>query len=142
MQTVPVTGCALWQASGTKKREVMLPPLRGLASRPILGTTIFETSPMPINTPALRRIASMRLNSSLSASSSAAFSWPVLPNASARISTIGIATSTQLTSTPSITSSGLPVGSNLPVTAPIALLKLILTGAALPGTPSIAASPA
>ena len=38
-------------------------------------------------------------------------------------------------------SSGLPVGSIFFVTEPIALLKLIPTGAAVPGTPSIAALP-
>ena len=30
MHTVPVTGCALWQVSGTKKRDAMVPPLRGV----------------------------------------------------------------------------------------------------------------
>src|SRR5262245_23449150 len=29
MHTVPVTGCALWHVSGTKKRDAMVPPLRG-----------------------------------------------------------------------------------------------------------------
>ncbi len=119
----------------------MTPPLRGFDSRAIFGTTDFETSPMPINAPALTRIASMRLSSSRSASSSTAVSWPLLPNASARIRTTGIAMSTQLTSTPSMTSDGLPVGSIFLVTDPIALRKLMPTGAAVPGTPSIDALP-
>ncbi|MNC88929.1 hypothetical protein D3C83_48030 [compost metagenome] len=99
----------------------MAPPLRGFASSAIFGTTDFETSPIPIRAPALRRIASMRSSIFRSASSSTAISWPVLPKSSARISTTGIAISTQLTSTPSITSSGLPVGSIFLVTEPIAL---------------------
>ena len=44
----------------------------GFESRLTLGTTAFDTSPMPISAPASRRIASIRSKSALSASSMAA----------------------------------------------------------------------
>ena len=53
----------------------------------------------------------------------------------------GIAMSTQLTSTPSMTSQTLPVGSSLPVTAPFASRKVRLIGAAASATPSIRVPP-
>ena len=53
----------------------------------------------------------------------------------------GIAMSTQLTSMPSMTSRTFPVGSSLPVTAPIASRKVSLIGAAASATPSIRVSP-
>ena len=49
--------------------------------------------------------------------------------------------STQLTSTPSMTSRTFPVGSSLPVTAPFASRKVRLIGAAGSATPSIRVSP-
>ena len=54
---------------------------------------------------------------------------------------IGIATSMQVTSMPSITSRRLPVGSSLPDTEPTTSMKLSTIGAAVPGTPSMRASP-
>ena len=55
--------------------------------------------------------------------------------------TTGIARSMQLASTPSITSVKRPVGSRLPVIAPIASRNVSLTGAAGSGTPSMRVSP-
>jgi hypothetical protein len=54
---------------------------------------------------------------------------------------IGIAQSMQVTSIPSMLSRGLPVGKSLPVRAPAASINVKAIGAALPGTPSIEASP-
>ena len=49
--------------------------------------------------------------------------------------------SMQVTSTPSITSAAFPVGSRAPQVDPAASGKFWSTGAAVPGTPSIRASP-
>ena len=54
---------------------------------------------------------------------------------------IGIATSMQVTSMPSITSRTLPVGSILPEIEPTTSMKFRMIGAAVPGTPSMRASP-
>src|ERR1043166_3165464 len=55
--------------------------------------------------------------------------------------TTGMAASTQETSTPSTLSTADPVGSNFPVFDPAAPKNARWTGAAVPGTPSIATSP-
>ena len=67
---------------------------------------------------------------------------PVSPKSFARIMIIGIATSMQVTSMPSITSRTLPVGSILPEIEPTTSMKFRMIGAAVPGTPSMRASPA
>ena len=54
---------------------------------------------------------------------------------------IGMATSMQVTSTPSMTSRRLPVGSILPDTEPTTSMKLRMIGAAVPGTPSMLSVP-
>ena len=64
-----------------------------------------------------------------------------LSKSDARMSTTGIAASTQETSMPSTRSSGRPVGNNLPVFEPAAPRNARCMGAAVPGTPSIEASP-
>jgi hypothetical protein len=64
-----------------------------------------------------------------------------LPRSFARAITTGMQTSRQVTSTPSIMSSALPVGISLPVAPPTASAKFSTMGAAVPGTPAIAVSP-
>src|SRR4051812_29086917 len=66
---------------------------------------------------------------------------PGLPKSVARAITMGIARSTQETSTPSTLSSTSPVGSSLPVFEPTASTKFSEIGAPVPGTPSMATSP-
>jgi hypothetical protein len=52
-------------------RVEMWPPARGAATRHILGTTLFATSPSFINGPAIRRMDSIRfLSASFAFSSS------------------------------------------------------------------------
>ena len=50
--------------------------------------------------------------------------------------------SISVTSTPPITSTGLPVGKSAPVIAPAMFSNMSGTAAAAPGTPSIAVAPA
>ena len=59
----------------------------------------------------------------------------------ARITTTGMPLSIMVTSTPSITSTALPVGSSAPHEPPAMSAKSSVIAAAVPGTPSIAASP-
>ena len=75
-----------------------------------LGTTLFETSPSPIASPAAHRRASMRSSSARSASSSAGVSRPLSPRSPARTIISGMAASMQVTCRPSITSMRCPVG--------------------------------
>ena len=58
------------------------------------------------------------------------------------MTTMGIPLSIRVQSTPSITSTAFPVGSRAPVIEPAMFWNISGTGAAVPGTPSIAASPA
>src|SRR6266702_2733938 len=108
----------------------MFPPCVGRDTSTGLGTTRRDTSPIPMRLPASSRTASIRCISARSESSSCGVSRPVLPKASAAMTTTGIAMSTQLASTPWIRSSAFPVGRSFPVTAPSASRKVSLTGAA------------
>ncbi|MNP26181.1 hypothetical protein D3C76_1190240 [compost metagenome] len=106
-----------------------------------LGITMSLTSPRPIARPALSRKNSRRCMNALSASNSAGLSSPRLPSWLASTISIGIAMSMHVTAMPSIMSRGCPVGKSFPVLLPAASRKVSCTGAAVPGTPSMAVSP-
>ncbi len=106
------------------------------------GTLAPETSPRFISGPAWSRIDSSRERNSAFASSSDGLSVPSTPRSAARITTTGIPLSIIVTSTVSMTSTGLEVGSSEPHDPPAMSEKSIWIAAAVPGTPSIAASPA
>ena len=65
-----------------------------------------------------------------------------MPRSAARATTTGMPLSMQVTSMPSMTSLACPVGSRLPVVDPAVSANRSRTGAALPGTPAMAVSPA
>ena len=139
--TAPSTPMEAWQRWGMKVRVAMAPPARGGAARVIFGTDLSRTSPRFMSGPARRRMDSSRSFSAPFASRSSRLSQPVIPRSEARIATTGIPLSMQVTSTPSIASTGFPVGSNVPQVEPAASGKFCSTGAAVPGTPSIRALP-
>ncbi len=125
-----------------KLRVDTAPPCSAADTRHIFGTVFFVTSPRFISRPAASRTRSTRAFSSASASSSSGASWPVLPKSDARITTTGMPLSISVASTPSTTSRALPVGSSAPpVLEPAMSRKSITIGAAVPGTPSMRASP-
>ena len=68
-------------------------------------------------------------------------SFPLTPKSRALAITIGIDTSRQVTSTPSILIIGSPVGNNLPVAPPTIFLNFNKIGEPDPGTPAILNSP-
>ena len=83
----------------------------------------------------------MRAFNSVSASSASRVSVPVRPRSLARIKTTGMPLSISVTATPSISSTARPVGSSAPHMEPAASEKVSAIGAAVPGTPSMRASP-
>ena len=92
--------------------------------------------------PAASRTRSTRAFSSASASSSSGDSCAVLPKSDARMTTTGMPLSMSVHSTPSTVSRALPVGNSAPpVLEPAMSRKSITIGAAVPGTPSMRASP-
>ena len=131
-------------------RVQIVPPATGGATRDTFGTVVCVTSPRPIALPAWTRTSCTRARSCSSASSSATVSYPVFPRLAAATTTTGMPLSTQVTGMPPISSRTLPVGKTivtaaasweaLPAAGPAAE-KSRTTGDAVPGTPSIAASP-
>ena len=103
---------------------------------PTLGTTISATSPRPILCPASSLIFSMRCINVVLLTIEL-LSYPVTPRSAARMITIGMATSIQLTRMPCISLVVSPVGKREPHFDPTMLEKLRRIGAAVPGTPSI-----
>ena len=139
--TAPSTPIEAWQRWGMKVRVAMAPPARGGAARVIFGTDLSRTSPRFMSGPAWSRIDSSRSLRPAFASRSSRLSQPSTPRSEARITTTGIPLSMHVISTPSITSTALPVGSRAPQVEPAACGKFWSTGAAVPGTPSIRAFP-
>ena len=84
----------------------------------IFGTTFALTSPRFMSGPALSRIDSSRCFNSTSAFNCSGVSYPVRPRSAARRRTTGMPLSMQVTRTPSITSTRLPVGSRVPQAEP------------------------
>ncbi|MFT6775862.1 MAG: hypothetical protein ACJA1L_003585 [Paracoccaceae bacterium] len=120
------------------------------------SVTDVVTSPMPMLRPASSQNASSQIASSCAktarfSSSSAVASCPVRPKSAARAMTPDAmtpnamtpdaATPMQVTSMRSITSCRLPVGGSAPQDDPTASMKFSAAAAAVPGTPSMAASP-
>ena len=108
----------------------------------IFGTLFDATSPRFIMGPAFSRIASSRALRPWFSSSSARVSAPVIPSASAYRITQGIPLSISVQATLSMWSTARPVGSRHPHIDPATSPNISRTGACLPGTPSICASPA
>ena len=125
-----------------KLRVMKAPPCCAGAIMVIFGTDFADTSPRFISGPQAMRMASSRAFSASSASSSTGRSYPVIPRSAARITTIGMPLSIIVTSTPSMTSTALRVGSKAPHMEPATSSKTSGTAAEPPGTPSISSSPA
>ena len=122
-----------------KVRVESAPPARGRDTIVILGTDLSATSPRFIIGPALSRIVSRLSRNSALASSTCGVSSPVMPRADAASTTQGMPLSINVRN-PSIISTGLPVGNNAAGGTAVSA-KLMGTGAAVPCTPSMRASP-
>ena len=140
--TAPSTPMEVCGRTGMNVRVPIVPPSRGALTRVVLGTDRPEASPSPISFPAASRSAWTLPASSWFPASSWCDSAPVSPKSLARATTTGMPLSTQLTSTPLMTSRTRPVGSRLPVAEPAVPANRSRIGAAVPGTPAIAVSPA
>ena len=143
---LPVTAIVGCVDQGMKYRVTISPSASTGAStgatRPNFGVTESWQSPSPICAPACRRTDSIAAKKSRLASNCSRLSRPVSPKSAARAITIGIATSMHVTSISSNRSIRWPVGRKAPVDDPASSMKFSSTGAAVPGTPSMAASPA
>jgi hypothetical protein len=144
--STPIDSCT---RTGMKVRVLMVPPCRGGATSETFGTVVPLTSPRPMALPAARRSSWTRARRSSSPSRSATVSYPVRPRLEAATTTTGIPLSTQVTGIPPNSFLTFPVGSTpgpapapapVPVSAPGPNSRI--TGAAVPGTPSMAVSPA
>ena len=113
----------------------------GRATIANFGTVVSDTSPRFIRTPAFSRISSSRSRNAASAFSSSHDSYPVMPTASARITTTGIPLSTSVQSTPATSSTEFPVGRSAPHELPAMASKSSRIAAAVPGTPDTAVDP-
>ena len=140
--TAPSTPIEVCGRTGMNVRVPIVPPSRGALTRVVLGTERPATSPRPISFPAASRSAWTWPATSSFRARSCADSAPVSPKSLARATTTGMPLSTQVTSTPSMTSRTLPVGSRLPVAEPAVPANRSRTGEAVPGTPAMAVSPA
>ena len=140
--TAPSTPIAVCGRTGMNVRVPIVPPSRGALTSVVLGTLAPDTSPRPISAPAASRSACTRAARRASAASSDGGSVPVTPRSAALATTTGMPLSTQVTSMPSMTSVIWPVGSSRPVAEPSVPANRSSTGAARPGTPAIAVSPA
>ncbi len=140
--TAAKTPMAAWHSCGMKERVLIAPPSRGGETSASLGMFFEPASAMFMSGAAARRMASSRALSAASAFSTAWGSAPVTPTLSAASTMTGMPLSISVTATPSTTSTARPVGSSVPQTEPSASRKSMGIGEAVPGTPSIAASPA
>ena len=140
--TAPSTPIEVCGRTGMNVRVPIVPPSHGALTRVVLGTDRLATSPRPISLPAASRSAWTRRATSSFPARCCADSAPVRPKSLARATTTGMPLSTQVTSTPSMTSRTLPVGSRLPVAEPAVPANRSRTGEAVPGTPAMAVSPA
>ena len=116
--TAPSTPIEVCGRTGMNVRVPIVPPSHGALTRVVLGTDRLATSPRPISLPAASRSAWTRRATSSFPARCSADSAPVSPKSLARATTTGMPLSTQVTSTPSMTSRTLPVGSRLPVAEP------------------------
>ena len=131
-----------WQRWGMKERVLIAPPRAGGLTSVIFGTDFSVTSPRFIIGPTCSRMASSRALSAVSASSASRLSCPLRPKSAASMITQGMPLSIRVQSTPSMQSVTLPVGSSAPQLDPAVSLNSSGIAAAVPGTPSMAVSPA